>query len=157
MSDHSEPASSSTDARAIEMTYREVMDAWNRGSGDASAACFADEGDLVGFDGTHMHGRGEIGPFHQQLFDTWLRGSRLVGKVRRIRFLQPDVAIMHVVGGTVMAGQSDLDPERNSVQSLVVARHDDDWRIEAFQNTRAQYIGRREAVDELTQELRQLL
>jgi hypothetical protein len=50
----------------------------------------------------------------------FLKGSRLVGKVRSVRFVTSDVAVMHAVGGTVMAGQTDLDPERNSVQTLLL-------------------------------------
>jgi hypothetical protein len=36
----------------------------------------------------------------------------LVGKIRRVRFLTSDVALMHVVGGMIMAGQTDIEPER---------------------------------------------
>jgi hypothetical protein len=39
-----------------------------------------------------------------------------------MRFLTPDVAIMHTVGGTIMAGQTDIEPEQNSVQILVAKR-----------------------------------
>ena len=75
-----------------------------------------------------------------------------------MRFLTPDVAIMHVVGGTIMAGQSDIDPERNSIHTLVVMKESDGkWRIAAFQNTRAQYIGRPDMFNELTEELRKEL
>jgi uncharacterized protein (TIGR02246 family) len=73
----------------------------------------------------------------------FLKGSRLVGKVRSVRFVTSDVALMHAVGGTVMAGQTDLDPERNSVQTLVaVKRNNGKWGLAAFQNTRAAYISR---------------
>lgn len=115
------------------------MDGWNTASGDAFAAPFEEDGDLVGFDGTHFKGRQEIAPFHQQLFDMFLKGSRLVGKVRSVRFLTSDVAIMHAVGGTVMAGQTDLEPERNSVQTLVAVKRGTKWHLAAFQN-RGQHI-----------------
>jgi uncharacterized protein (TIGR02246 family) len=78
-----------------------------------------------------------------------------VGKIRDVRFLSPNVAIMHAVGGTIMAGQSDIEPERNSIHTLVVMKESDDkWRIAAFQNTRAQYIGRPEMSHKLTEEFR---
>jgi uncharacterized protein (TIGR02246 family) len=93
--------------------YQELMDGWNRGSGDAFAAAFTDDGDLVAFDGTHFEGREEIAPFHQELFDKWLKGSRLVGKVESVRFLSPDVALMHALGGTVMRGKSGPSPGRS--------------------------------------------
>ncbi len=51
---------------------------------------------------------------HHQMLLNFIKGSRIVGKIRRIRFLTPDIVIVVAVGGTVMAGQSDIDPERNS-------------------------------------------
>jgi uncharacterized protein (TIGR02246 family) len=91
------------------------------------------------------------------LFDQFIKGTRLVGKVRSVRFLTPEVAIMHAVGGTVMQGQSDIEPERNSVQTIVATKQGSEWRIAAFQNSRAQYVGQPELAQELTEELRQLL
>ncbi len=112
----------SADEVAIRSLYQQAMDGWNRGSGEAFASPFAEDGDLVGFDGTHLKGRQEIASFHQQLFDTYVKGTRLVGKIRSVRFLTSDVALMHVVGGTIMAGQTDIEPERNSVQTLVATK-----------------------------------
>ena len=150
--------SRSDDEAAIRALYQQLMDGWNRGSGEAFAAPFAEDGELVGFDGTHLKGRQEIASFHQQLFDTYVKGSRLVGKIRSVRFLTPDVAVMHTVGGTIMAGQTDIEPERNSVQTLVAKKGDKGgWRLAAFQNTRAQYLRRPEQSQALTEELRMLL
>jgi hypothetical protein len=56
-----------------------------------------------------------------------------------------------------MAGQTDLEPERNSVQTLVAVKRDTKWHLAAFQNTRATYIGRPEESRKLTEELRTLL
>jgi uncharacterized protein (TIGR02246 family) len=53
-----------------------------------------------------------------------------------------DVAVMVAVGGTVMTGQSDIEPDRNSIHTLVAVKHGNKWRFTAFQNTRAQFIGR---------------
>ena len=133
--DHS--VNHSRDEAAVRALYQELMDGWNQGNGDAFAAVFTENGDLIGFDGTHFKGRQEIAPFHQQLFDKWLKGSRLVGEVKDIRFLSPDVALMHAVGGTVMRGKTDPVPERDSIQTLVATRQGgDQWHLAAFQNTR---------------------
>ena len=154
----SSSTSGSDDETAIRALYQELMGGWNRGSGEAFAAPFAEDSDLVGFDGTHLKGRHEIISFHQQLFDTYVKGTRLVGKVRSVRFLTPDVAIMHAVGGTIMANQNDIDPDRNSVQTLVAKKGvNGEWRLAVFQNTRAQYLGRPEQSQALTEELRMLL
>src|SRR5215216_4918406 len=103
--DHS--VNHSRDEAAVRALYQELMDGWNLGSGDAFAAVFTEDGDLMGCDGTHFKGRQEIAPFHQQLFDKWLKGSRLVGEVKDVRFLSPDVALMHALGGTVLRGRSE--------------------------------------------------
>ena len=124
------------DEEAVRDLYRELMDGWNRGSGEDFAAVFAEDGDLVAFDGTHFEGRAQIAPFHQELFDKWLQGTRLVGRVKDVRFLSPDVALMHAVGGTIMRGKSVPSPERDSIQTLVATRQNGEWRLAAFQNTR---------------------
>lgn len=150
-------SSAADDEAAIRNLYQQLVDGWNAASGDAFAAPFEEDGVLVGFDGTHFKGRQEIVLFHQHLFDMFLKGSRLVGKVRSVRFLTPDVAVMHTVGGTVMAGQSDLEPERNSVQTLIAVKRNGKWSLAAFQNTRETYMGRPEESQKLTEELRALL
>jgi uncharacterized protein (TIGR02246 family) len=81
----SSSTSRSADEAAIRALYQQLMDGWNKGSGEAFAAPFAEDGDLVGMDGTHLKGRQEIISFNQQLFDTYVKGSRLVGKVRSVR------------------------------------------------------------------------
>src|ERR671911_3177885 len=130
-------ANHSAEEAAVRALYQQLMDGWNQGSGDAFAAVFTEGGDLVGFDGTHLKGRQEIAPFHQQLFGKWMKGSRLVGQVKDVRLLHPDIAVMHAVGSTVMRGKSEPVPERDSIQTLVATRQEgDDWRLAAFQNTR---------------------
>ncbi len=134
--EHNQKTANPADEAAVRDLYEELMDGWNRGSGEAFAAAFTEDGDLVAFDGTHFEGREEIAPFHQELFDRWMKGSRLVGQVKDVRFLSPDVALIHAVGSTVMRGKSEPSPERDSIQTLVAVRRDDGWRLAAFQNTR---------------------
>jgi uncharacterized protein (TIGR02246 family) len=150
----------STDDEEAEICslYFQMIDGWNRGDGELFASPFEEDGDLVGFDGTHLKGRQQIASFHQKLFETYVKGSRLVGKIRDVRFLTPNVAVMHAVGGTMMKGQAEIEPERNSIHTLVFKKgNGDKWRLAAFQNTRVQYIGRPEISDELTRELREEL
>jgi uncharacterized protein (TIGR02246 family) len=93
MDHNSQTLSSAADEAAILRLYKHMMEGWNAASGDAFAAPFEENGDLVGFDGTHLSGIIEIASFHQYLFDMFLKGSRLVGKVRSVRFLTTDVAV----------------------------------------------------------------
>jgi SnoaL-like domain len=50
------------DEAAVRDLYQQLMNGWNRGSGEAFAAAFTEDGDLVAFDGTHFEGREEIAP-----------------------------------------------------------------------------------------------
>jgi uncharacterized protein (TIGR02246 family) len=131
-----------TEHKEIRALYDQLMEGWNRGSGEAFAACFTADGDLVAFDGTHFRGRQHIAAAQQELFDKWLAGTRLVGAVESVRFLGPDVAIAHAVGNTIARGRSRPDRERASIQTLVAVQKDGRWQLGAFQNTRIRPMGR---------------
>src|SRR5215210_8397523 len=87
-------------------------------------------------------GRWEIAASHQQLFDRFLKGTRLTGRILSIKFPSPDVALVHATGGTVMRGKMKPSPERDSIQTLVAVREDDAWRFAAFHNSRVRPIVR---------------
>ena len=66
--------------------------------------------------------------------------------------------MVRAVAGMVPPGKADIDPALNAVQSLVAAKApNDEWRIALFQTTPAQFHGRPELVQQLTDELRQLI
>jgi uncharacterized protein (TIGR02246 family) len=80
-----------------------------------------------------------------------------LSKVRSVRLLSPEVAILRAVAGMVPPAQSDLDPKLNAIQTLIAAKHDGQWCIVLFQNTPAQFHGRPDLVQQMTEELRQML
>jgi uncharacterized protein (TIGR02246 family) len=130
-----------TDEADVHALYQRIMEGWNLGSGAAFAAAWAEEGQLIGFDGTHLTSRAEIARFHEALFQTHLKGTRLVGQVTDVQFPAPDVALLHGRGGTIMRGDSAPTPERDSLQTLVAVRRDGEWQLLAFQNTRLRPMG----------------
>jgi len=130
------PNENAVDDAAVRALYQQLMDAWNEGSAEAYAESFAEDGVLVGFDGTAFEGRQEIVSFHQPLFDKWLKGTRLVGDVTRVRFLAPNVALVHAIGGTILREKSRPHPSRASIQTLVAVQNHGEWKLAAFQNTR---------------------
>ncbi len=148
--------SPSTNESEVQTLYRRLLDGWNKRSADAMATLFAEDGDLVGFDGSQLSGRAEIASTLQQIFADHVTPP-YVSKVRGVRLLSSEVAILRAVVGMVPPGQSDLDPNLNAVQTLIAAKQDGKWHIVHFQNTPAQFHGRPELVHELTEELRQLL
>jgi uncharacterized protein (TIGR02246 family) len=145
--------SDETEVRAL---YHQVLDGWNKRSAEAFAAPFAEDGEVIGFDGSQYSGRAEIESNLQQIFANHVTPP-YVAKVRRVKFLGAEAAVLRAVAGMVPPGASDLDPKLNAVQSLVAAKLDGKWRIALFQNTPAQFHGRPELIQQLTDELRQLL
>jgi uncharacterized protein (TIGR02246 family) len=126
----------SADEPAIRDLFQQLLDAWGRGDGRAYGALFTEDADYVAFDGSNRRGSKAIAEEHQQLFDTWLKGTRLVGQVERIRLLSPEVALVHATGGTIFPGQKDDRGRRPSIQTLVAVNRDGSWRFTAFHNTR---------------------
>jgi uncharacterized protein (TIGR02246 family) len=124
------------DERRIRDLTQQLAEAWNRNDGAAYAAAFTEDCDYVAFDGTHLRGREQNARHHDRLFDGVLRGTRLVYEDVSVRFLTPDVAVMHGYGSVLMPWQSTVPRSRRSIQTYVVVKQDGAWRIAAFHNTR---------------------
>lgn len=146
----------STEKKAVQTLYEGLIGAWNRRNAGEFAAPFMEEGNVIGFDGSQLDRRPEIAATLAQIF-AHHPTPPFVSKIREIRFLSPDVALLRAVVGMVPPGSSDIDPQLNAVQSLVAEKRDGQWRIALFQNTPAQWHGRPELVEALTDELRQVL
>lgn len=80
-----------------------------------------------------------------------------VGKIREVRLLTPDVALLRAVTGMVPPGETDLHPERNTIVSLVAMKHSNVWKAALYHNTPARFDGRPAEAQQLLDELRQLL
>ena len=141
----------------IRALYAAFLDGWNRRSGAAVAAGFADDGDIIGFDGTHHHGRLAIAAHLRQVFGSH-QTQTYVGIVRSIRPMATGVAILFAHAGMIPPGGNDVDPALHTAHTLVAV--DDGggrWRISLLQATPAAWHQHPEARDALTDELRGLL
>lgn len=153
----SQPARApSSDEPHIQALYRALLDSWNRRSASDFAALFAEDANVVGFDGSQIDGRMAIESQIGQIFADH-QTAAYVGSIREVRLLRQDVAILRAVVGMVPPGQADINPAVNAIQSLVATKHDGRWRVTLFQNTPAQFHGRPDLVQQLTDELRALL
>jgi uncharacterized protein (TIGR02246 family) len=122
-----------TDIRhAVDAAYQ----AWGRGDAVAYAAFFTEDSDYVAFDGTHLRGRAANAELHAKLFEGVLRGTRIVGEVDDIRFLGPDVAVVHTHGAVLFPWQQTAPRARASIQTMIAVRTPEGWRFSAFHNTR---------------------
>ncbi len=132
--------SPSPDEIEVRALFRQLLDSWNKRSADAFAALFDEDGESIGFNGSQMNGRAEIASTLQHIFADHPTAA-YVSKIRGVRILSPEVAILRAVAGMVPPGQSDLNPAVNTIQTLVAAKRDGVWRIMLFQNTPAQFHG----------------
>lgn len=156
MKGHDQPSLDSEAGRAVVSAYRELLDSWNQRDAAAYAALFTEDANAVGFDGSPVNGRAEIETSLRQIFADH-QTATYVATVREVRFLAPDVAVLRAVAGMVPAGQSQLNPAVNAVQTLVGVKQRGEWRIALFQNTPAAFHGRPDMAESLTAELRQRL
>ena len=122
----------SADEAAIRANVKQLETGWNAKSGALFAKPFAEDADYVVINGMYFKGRTAIETAHQQIFDTIFKETTLTLKVRQIRFLRPDVAVVHV------NGHRD-GPTKELVQdallTLVMTKEKEVWTIAAFQNT----------------------
>jgi uncharacterized protein (TIGR02246 family) len=130
------------DAELIRGLYMTLMDGWNAGNAETFAAPFAEEADFIAFDGTRFRGRAEIVRSHEPLFQKYMKGTRLVGDLTDLRFLGPDVAVLHGYGSTVMRGRREPSPERDSLQTMVAVRSGERWQLVAFRTPASGPSGR---------------
>ena len=122
------------DEAAIRENVREMEQGWNTKSGATFAKPFAEDADYVVINGMHIQGRAEIEKGHQRIFDTIFKNTTLNLNVKQIRFLRPDVALVHVAGIS-STPQADAPRESNVIISLVMTKDGGVWKIKAFQNT----------------------
>lgn len=137
--------------------YQALINCWNQRSANRYAELFSEDGNVIGFDGSQMNGRQAIAAELQRIFSDHQTAKYLV-KIREVRFLTSEVAVLRAVAGMLPpGGGSDINPAVNAVQTLVAVKQDRRWWIAVFQNTPAAYHGRPELAEKLTQELRELL
>jgi len=143
------PTMAENDVRAL---YDKLVAGWNDHDGDAMAEPFADDGVVIGFDGSVSSGRERIATEMSSIFADHETGRYAV-KVQAVRTLGPQAVILRAIAGLVPRGQTAINPETNSHQTVVAEEHDGEWQILLFQNTPAQFHGRPGLVEDMTREL----
>lgn len=121
---------------AIRANVEQMVKGWNAKSGAEFAKPFAEDSDYVVVNGMHLKGRAANAAGHQQIFDTIYKDTDIAAKVEQIRFLRPDVAVVHVLAERFpKADKSQITKGR---LTLVMVKNGDKWEIAAFQNTQIQ-------------------
>ena len=144
--------SMSNDENAIREIYAQNLACWNDRDAAGMAALYGPQSLQIGFDGSQMIGADVIESTLGNIF-AHHRTAAYIGKIRRVRFISSDVALVYAVVGMVPPDATAINPAVNAVQTLLAKKHGDRWRIELFHNTPAAYHGRPEDSAALTAEL----
>jgi uncharacterized protein (TIGR02246 family) len=132
-------ATPTNDLSAIRTILADLAACWNRADGAGYGALFTDDADYIDVTGARTQGGAAIGQLHQFLWDRFLKGSILdTNGEADIQLIAPDVAIVIATGAAKLAGQATAPADRQSINTTVLVKRDQVWRIRAFQNGRVQ-------------------
>lgn len=120
------------DEAALRESVKSLETGWNTKSGAVFAKPFAEDADYVVINGMFVKGRAAIEAAHQRIFDTIYKDTKINLTVKQVRFLRPDVAVVHVTGHR---DSSTKELIQDAILTLVMTKEKQGWTIAAFQNT----------------------
>jgi uncharacterized protein (TIGR02246 family) len=125
------------DEAAIRALIARQIDCWNVADPDGYAKAYTEDGDCVSFLGAHYRGRAAIAassevPRRASLLRRLIGTAQLAFQITHLRFLTPDVAVVHAVGG-LASGSRPARSQRTNTS--IAVRTDDGWFLAVSQNT----------------------
>ncbi|WP_079479014.1 SgcJ/EcaC family oxidoreductase [Halobacillus salinus] len=138
---------------AITSVYEQLISSWNDRDAKGMASLFTESGESIGFDGSISKGSEDIYAHLEPIFRDHPTPP-FITKVKEVIFLGEKAAILRAIAGMVPPGGSDINPDLNTHHTLTLEYINGDWKIVLFQNTPAQFHGRPELVEQMTDELR---
>jgi uncharacterized protein (TIGR02246 family) len=133
----------SADTQAIREVEARWQDDWNRHDISALADLFTDDADFVTVIGKWCRGKKEFHDYHVRLHQVMFKDSIWKTTNTQIRFLKPDVAIVHVNWGITGDRNADGTPReksRDGIFTQTMVKQNGQWRISASQNTNIEAI-----------------
>jgi uncharacterized protein (TIGR02246 family) len=122
------------DEAAIRANAEQMVKGWNQKSGVEFAKPFAEDSDYVVINGVHIKGRAANAEAHQRIFDTIYKNSSVSHIIEQIRFLRPDVAVVHVQTALKVTQDNSAQAHHGRI-TVVMTKNKGKWEIAAFQNT----------------------
>ena len=129
-------SSNSTPTLSRDQAVRDVVTAvgtaWAAGDVDAFAALYAPDATVVLPGGAYLQGRDAIHAFTAAGFAGPLRGSTTANNDVQVRMITDGVAIVNSLGGTTMAGETEIAADRLRRATWVLSPRDGNWLIDAY-------------------------
>ena len=135
----------------VSAIYENLLKCWDSKDAKGFAALFAEDGSIVGFDGTQMNGRNNIESHLAEIFGMHETATYLY-KIQEAREIGSDVVLVRAIAGMIPKGGKDINPNVNAIHSLIASKHGV-WQIDLFQNTPAAFHVRHELVLKIATDL----
>ena len=139
----------------IKTLYHNLIHAWNNRDAKSMADQFTTQGELIGFDGSQASGRNTIYSHLEPIFAEHPTPP-FISVIKDVHFLGPEVAMLRAIVGMIPPGKTELETDLNAHQTLIAVKEKDGWKIKLFQNTPAQFHGRPDLVERMTEELKRV-
>ena len=133
----SQKSQQAQDEAAIRENVRKMEEGWNTKNGTLFAEPYAEDADVVAVGGFVRKGHDVIEKAHWDLFKGVFKNSTIALKVKQLRLLRPDVALVQV-DNTNKFQLGEATHEFISVITLVMTNEAGRWKIASFQNTIAE-------------------
>lgn len=146
-------ADKSTDEKAIYTIVKHMQEGWNAKSGEQFALHFANDHDYVVWTGLYMPNstRTNNADAHQGLYEGPYRNMDIKLKIEKIRFIKPDVALVHALGASTFDKNKSMDYP-TLLQTMVMVKENENWEIISFHNLDIEYdkiLGNQSTAEEI--------
>jgi uncharacterized protein (TIGR02246 family) len=129
-------AQTKRDENAVHMLPQAFSDAWNRHDGHELAKVMAEDVDFVTVGATWIRGRSDFEKYHTRLLRGRFSGSTITPLQIAVRFLHPDVSVVHWSWKI----EGDRNPDgtarrpRYGMMTMVAEKRDGKWLVAVSQN-----------------------
>jgi uncharacterized protein (TIGR02246 family) len=128
-------AQTENDKKDIEKNVASMEEGWRQKDGKMYASAFAETHDFIVWNGYYFRDNTRAGcaAAHQQLFNSIFKTIDIKLKVDKVKYLRPDIALVHVLGAAYEKGKEPgKDP--GVLMSLVMEKKAGKWEIVSFHN-----------------------
>ena len=128
-----------TDEQAIQAILQRFETAWNAYDSVSIAALFVEDANFIQIYGGQLDGRTAIEAAHRHIFDTIYKGSQATFRLRSIRLLSPEIAIVFA-RAEVRFKEDGAMHQIETRPTLIVVKEQSKWHVVAFQNTKVSEV-----------------
>jgi uncharacterized protein (TIGR02246 family) len=130
-------AQSKADEAAVRNIPQAFAAAWARHDGQQLAKIMAEDVDFVDVAGDWLRGRSDFALYHSRLLSVRFRDSALTPLETSVRFLRPDLAVLHWSWRVEGDRNFDGTPRkpRYGLFTMIVAKTGEEWLVTVAQNT----------------------